>query len=299
MTVTDTVTYRNLKAGQEYRIAGTLMIKGTGRVLEENGVPVTAERTFVAEEASGFVDMKFTFDAENLAGNRVVIFEELYRSNWLVASHKDPEDEGQTIYIPKIQTDAADAGTGDHGADADEEIVIKDTVTYTDLISGKTYKVVGTLMDRETGEAIKDDGKEVTAEEVFRPTETDGAIDVTFRFNGISLGGRTVVAFETLLYNDVEIAVHRDLQDERQSVTLITVGALDGAVREKEKKDRKPSDVSGVSVQAVDAVKTGDTGKILFWGILGLVSLGVLIVLLARRRKGMSHGIQEEEHGKE
>ena len=299
LTVTDTVTYRNLKAGQEYRIAGALMIKETGRALEENGVPVTVERTFVAEESSGFVDMKFTFDAENLAGNRVVIFEELYRGNWLVASHKDPEDEGQTIYIPKIQTDAADAGTGDHAADADEEIVIKDTVTYTDLISGKTYKVVGTLMDRETGEAIKDDGKEVTAEEVFRPTEADGAIDVTFRFNGISLGGRTVVAFETLLYNDVEIAVHRDLQDERQSVTLITVGAVDGAVREKEKKDRKPSDVSGVSVQAVDAVKTGDTGKILFWGILGLVSLGILIVLLARRRKGMSHGIQEAEHGKE
>ncbi|HCT90047.1 MAG TPA: hypothetical protein DF613_01495 [Lachnospiraceae bacterium] len=300
LAVTDRVAYSNLKAGQEYRLKGTLMLKETGEALLENGMPVTAEATFVPEEPEGTMDVKFVFDAENLAGNGVVVFEELYGNDRLVAFHKDIEDEGQTVYIPEIRTNAVDTKTQSHVADAAEEVTVRDTVTYTALIPGKTYKVVGTLMDKETGEAIETDGRAVTAEQIFQPLESDGTIDVIFQFNGMPLGGKTVVAFETLLYDEREVAAHRDIRDEGQSVAILAKGTVKGAstkvkkedestaqAEEKEKKPaRKPSDVSGVSVRSTGAVKTGDTSHFLLWGILWLVSLSMLMFLRIKWKKG-------------
>jgi hypothetical protein len=45
-------------------------------------------------------------------------------------------------------------------------------VTYTGLTPGKEYKLTGTLMDKETGKPVQQDGKDVTAETTFtRPRQ--------------------------------------------------------------------------------------------------------------------------------
>src|SRR5699024_11604348 len=41
-------------------------------------------------------------------------------------------------------------------AKADKEITLVDTVSYKNLQPGKKYNLTGTLMDKETGEPVKD-----------------------------------------------------------------------------------------------------------------------------------------------
>lgn len=55
-----------------------------------------------------------------------------------------------------------------------------DTVTYKNLLPGKEYVMTGTLMDKETGEAVVIDDKKVTAETTFTPETTEGTVDVQF-----------------------------------------------------------------------------------------------------------------------
>ena len=101
---------------------------------------------------------------------------------------------------------------------------------------GKEYTLTGTLMDRETGEAVTDaKGEKVTATTKLTPEEASGKATVTFRFDGSDLAGRTVVAFEELSRHGHEYATHADLSDEGQSVAFpqVTTSARDAADGDK------------------------------------------------------------------
>ena len=72
----------------------------------------------------------------------------------------------------EIGTTALDEASGTHHAKPAKEVTIVDTVSYDGLKKGQEYKLVGKLMDQETGEALKDaDGKEITAETTFQGEE--------------------------------------------------------------------------------------------------------------------------------
>ena len=90
---------------------------------DEKGNPVTAEKTFTAKKVNGTVEMEFTFDSTKLAGADVVVFEELYLNESLIAEHTDITDEDQTIHFPEIGTKAMDQETNSNVAKADEEII--------------------------------------------------------------------------------------------------------------------------------------------------------------------------------
>jgi len=218
VTLKDTVAYSNLVPGKEYTMTGTLMVKETGEALQDNGENVTATATFTAEEADGTVELTFTFNGKDLAGQSVVAFETMTHNGKEVAVHADIDDEGQTVNFPDIHTTAADFETEDHISNADEDVTIIDRVAYTNLLVGKEYTVTGTLMDKETEKPITVDGKEVTASTTFTAEQADGTVDVTFTFDGSALEGKTVVAFESTTYEGKEVAVHADINDEDQTV---------------------------------------------------------------------------------
>ena len=222
--IVDTVAYSNLEVGKEYKVAGTLMDKETGKPVKSGGKKVTAEATFTAKSANGTVDVTFSFDASDLAGHDVVAFETLEHQGREVAVHAEIEDEGQTVSIvpaPEIGTTAVDADDLDHEADADEKVEIRDVVAYKGLTPGRTYVLTGTLMDKATGEPVQSGGKDVTAKATFAPEKADGSVTVTFTFDGSALAGHDVVAFESLGANGVEIATHMDIDDEGQTVKLV------------------------------------------------------------------------------
>lgn len=121
----------------------------------------------------------------------------------------------------EIGTTATDAADGDHKLLASNQAEIVDTVTYKGLKKGLEYELSGTLMDAETGEALKDvTGKEITATAKFTPQSQDGTQDVTFTFDASELGGAKAVVFEKLFVDGTLIGSHEDPTDEGQTVEI-------------------------------------------------------------------------------
>ena len=248
--IVDKVAYRNLVPGEKYTVTGTAIDKTTGETLKDDaGKDVTAKASFKAEKANGTVDVAFVFDGSTLAGKTVVMYENIYYNNKLVGVHADISDEAQIIYVPSVKTAATDTKTETKLTYAEKDIKITDTVEYTNLIPGKTYKVTGTAMDKETGKVIKDaDGKAVTSEAEITPETADGKVDVDFIFDGSNLAGKTIVMFEEIRYEDKLIGVHADIDDEAQTIYVpaIATEALD--------------EVTGIHLSnAGDDVKVKDT----------------------------------------
>lgn len=114
--ITDTVAYENLIPGKEYTLKATLYDKATGEPLSVNDKHVTAELRFTPNSPDGSIDIDLgPFDASELDGHELVVFEELYKqvevggevTDVLVAEHKDINDENQTVTV----TDAPEGGS--------------------------------------------------------------------------------------------------------------------------------------------------------------------------------------------
>ncbi len=234
VTIVDTVAYKNLKVGQTYKLNGVLMDKSTGEPLLVGEQQVTAELEFTPDSPDGTVELTYTLDASAFAGKVVVVFEDLYQGETLVASHADLEDGGQTITFGQPEIGTTATINGEKTAQPAEQITITDTVEYSGLTIGQEYKLVGVLMDKSTGEPLLIGEEQVTSEATFTPAETNGTIDVLFTFDATGLEGKDLVVFEKLFQGETEIASHEDLEDEGQTVTFVetpeigTTATVDG-----------------------------------------------------------------------
>lgn len=99
--IVDTVSYTNLIAGKEYTVKGSLMNKETGKPIKINGKVITAEKTFIAKEANGTVELTFHLDSRELDEKTIVVFEDLYHNGIKITSHADINDKEQSITYPK------------------------------------------------------------------------------------------------------------------------------------------------------------------------------------------------------
>ena len=121
--------------------------------------------------------------------------------------------------IPELGTTATIDGKKEFTTNGD--ITIDDVVSYKHLTAGKEYTIKGVLMDKSTGKQFLVDGKEVCSEVTFTPETADGEVTVSFTFDGSVITKETeIVAFETLYHEGAEIAVHADIEDENQTVTI-------------------------------------------------------------------------------
>lgn len=275
LTITDAVSY-HLIPNKEYKLTGTLMDKESGEPLQIDGKEVTSELTFTPEDAEGIVELSFTLDATALAGKTIVAFESVSYQDKEVAFHTQIDDDPQTIYFPEIKTTAKDGKDGDQEVLAEKETSIIDTVSYKDLVTGLTYRVVGTLMDKETGKEVLIDGKPVISEATFKPENSEGTVEVTFTYDATFLSGHDVVVFEKLYVstgdkdnkNEVELTNHEDINDNGQTVKITDV----------------PKDTPDISTP----VKTGDdTPLLLYAGIAAgaLLLEGIATVIYFRKKK--------------
>lgn len=163
--------------------------------------------------------------------------------------------------IPELKTTATI--NGEKEVTAKGEITIDDVVEYKHLVPGKEYKIVGTLMDKSTGKPFEIDGKPVTSEVTFTPEKSNSKVTVSFTFDASGIKTDTeLVVFETLYRDNVEIAVHADIEDEGQTVTINVP------------TPKKPS-----------TPKTGDDRNYGFWIGLGFIAIGGAISALILKIK--------------
>lgn len=198
------------------------MDKTTGKELLIDSKKITSEVSFTPEEPSGKVIVSFEFDARYIKKDTdIVVFESLYSEDKKLAVHADLEDVGQTVTvkIPKIGTKASIGGKKEFTVNGD--ITIDDVVSYKNLTVGKEYTISGVLMDKSTGKAFLVDGKEVSSEVTFTPETADGEVTVSFTFDGSVITKDTeIVVFEALYRDETKIAVHADIDDKAQTVTI-------------------------------------------------------------------------------
>lgn len=252
-TLTDIVSYKHLIPGKEYVLKGVLMDKSTGKPLVINGEEIRSETVFTPDAPTGEAIVEFVFDSKYIKEDTdIVVFESLYKDGKELAVHADIEDEGQTVKvkIPEIRTQAT--ADGKKEITANGRVKIEDVVSYNNLTPGKEYTVKGVLMDKSTGEPLLVDGEEIRNSFTFKPDAPDGEITVTFVFDASGLtSAAEIVVFEGLYRDDVEIAVHADIEAEGQTVKI--------------------------TPPVLDVPQTGDESNLGFWIGLGAVALGGLI----------------------
>lgn len=214
----DTVSYKGLTPGKKYKMTGLLMDKETKKNILSRGNPITAEVEFVPDSADGTVDVVFEFDATGLGGHDVVAYEHLrnLETNTIIASHEDIEDEDQTVHVNEVKIGTMATVNGSHEVDVPKDgmITLKDKVSFEGLIPNYEYTIKGVLMDKATGEPIKDNGKEVTAEKTFTPGAEKGWTVMEFKFNAKSLKGHDVVVFETVSHEFGKVTEEKDDEDK-------------------------------------------------------------------------------------
>ena len=137
---------------------------------------------------------------------------------------KDNEQEVELTAIndkvPELKTTATVNDKKE--AVAKGEITIKDTVEYKHLVPNTEYVIKGTLMDKSTGKPFMVKGKEVTSTVKFTPDKANGTVEVEFTFDASNIKKSTdLVVFESMYRDNVEIAVHADLKDKGQTVTIV------------------------------------------------------------------------------
>ncbi|MDM8365733.1 VaFE repeat-containing surface-anchored protein [Bacillus thuringiensis] len=97
VTIQDKVAYKDFIVGKTYVVKGKLMDQSTNQPFVVDGKEVTVEHIFTAKEKDGVATVDFTFGASALEGKEVVVFEDVYQNDVLVATHSDIQDKGQTV----------------------------------------------------------------------------------------------------------------------------------------------------------------------------------------------------------
>lgn len=300
-SIVDRVTYEGLEPGVTYTLEAVLMDKTTGEPFCANGQPVAHTLEFTPDDTSGYVNVPLSFDASEIRETReLVVFETLRRNGIEEAAHRDLNDLRQTITVNPIaiKTLAKDSVSGTHEGVPAETVTIIDTVTYQGLTPGFEYRMVALLMNKATGEPMTADGQIVSVEKTFVPEEANGSVDMEITVPGLDLEGVSLVVFESLYHNDVEVALHADLNDEGQTVTygnpdfpLPPTGSYEepeqpGPAEEDAEpgQERGPGSDRGTSVVRPLA-QTGDVLGLAAAGLAAMAVVSGVVLALARKRR--------------
>ena len=215
--IVDSVSYKGAVAGNKYRLQAVLMDKLTGEAaVDGDGQPITGSKDFTASATAGSVDVELTFQGTGMAGGEYVVYEQLYLvkdngSTELWASHEDMDDEDQLVNIPGITTQLVDAATNTQFVKASSSV---------------------NAVDKATGNAYQENGKDVTASKTFKASATSGTETLDFEISSSEAKNKTLVVCESV-YTTVDgkqvlVAQHSDLTDKDQTVEVPdeTVGKL-------------------------------------------------------------------------
>ena len=248
----DTIMLKNIIPDQDYVIVTKLWDKDNNRFVQntsgtdlvfqtnyhspKNGVsideytnsnyPIAETSVSIAIDVSG---------AEDISGKDIVVFEYMYygkTTDEFYAEHTDKNDTDQTVKVVKVGTQAKDEADNDNVIDGTKtKQTIIDTVKYENLIVGETYTVTGKLVIKPTEEELKkadykeqyvtdENGDVVTASVTFVAEKENGEIEVPFTFDASKYAGKKIVVFEDVLYKDITIGTHADINDKEQTIVI-------------------------------------------------------------------------------
>lgn len=273
-TIVDTVKVTGLNKSTQYSAKATLYDATTNAMVTDAQNKILEWKSEFGTDANGDAEFFVTIDnfaASDKAGHVLVVHEDIIdMAGDAVLSHADNEDADQTVTV-SIAGITTILGNKDGGKEVDSSssTVLRDEISYTGLVAGNRYYMVSTLVDKETGETLKDSlgNESVITSTVFNANTTgtnQGSASFTCANMEDELKGKTIVA-----YNDLYRVL--DETKDGETVTSSVKAELVASEHDLENKDQTvivdatidvtpgtPSDVSGLKTVAksVDGKKT-------------------------------------------
>lgn len=231
ITVNDTAIINSLIYGI---VGGIKVITGTN-----DGLPNATIGLFPADTLEFTEDNAYRTVVTDENGQ--FVFENIPRGEYIVREIKAPTNfllnengfdvsvttDGEKIDLTIENTPDYQIGTTASAAGEKEifatgsTISIDDIVSYRNLLVGHEYTIKGVMMDKNTGEPFLVNGETVEREVTFTAETSDGEVEVTFTFDASGIKENTaLVVFENLYEGETELAVHADIEDENQTVTV-------------------------------------------------------------------------------
>ena len=100
MSIIDTIKYEGVQYGMTHTIKTYLVDKSTGKtVKDDNGNDIVTTTEWEPEATQGSIDVEIPVTGKKLAGRTLVVFEEIYLGDAMIACHKDINDANQTIKV--------------------------------------------------------------------------------------------------------------------------------------------------------------------------------------------------------
>lgn len=100
MSIIDTIKYEGVQYGMTHTIKSYLVDKTTGKIVQDdNGNDIVKTTEWEPEATQGSIDVEIPVTGKKLAGRTLVVFEEIYLGDAMIACHKDINDANQTIKI--------------------------------------------------------------------------------------------------------------------------------------------------------------------------------------------------------
>lgn len=100
MSIIDTIKYEGVQYGMTHTIKTYLVDKSTGKtVKDDNGNDIVKTTEWEPEATQGSIYIEIPVTGKKLAGRTLVVFEEIYLGDAMIACHKDINDANQTIKV--------------------------------------------------------------------------------------------------------------------------------------------------------------------------------------------------------
>lgn len=266
-SIKDTVSYTNVLSNTGYHILGYLVdLDDANKVIAKKSVKFNSKTTTTKSYVNGTVEVPFTFDASNLAGHRLVVYEYLYYSqanvSWgsikvgesfheltedndsaaykrLIAIHKNDEDEKQNVYVVKVGTTASNNTDNIKLVLADTNANIIDSVHCQNLIQGQGYRLCGYLIDKDTNIVVRKITKTFTASSNTTFTNmsvvkannsytiVDGYVNLNFNLNASDYENKNLVVYEYLYMSTATIDWSSIIERQTNASVLDSINSKD------------------------------------------------------------------------
>lgn len=263
VTVTDVVTLRNMTPAEKYVLKTEVASANTGKVLNQ----IEPVYTQVAADNDGDIkaEVQLNLNTNAFKGQTLVIYQTLYdaKEKEIIEQHTSNTDPNQMLYVADVDTVA----TGENGRtkrihpdlveneevtsstvngqmvvvstkDYTYETTIMDRVYYSNLVPGNEYKITTEVVTKKGGSIVG------STSQNYMPTSANGSFTAYIDLDVTDVLGDELVVYETItdLYSNQVVAVHKDLDDEDQTVKILASATEDPDEDSDEDPDEDPNE---------------------------------------------------------
>ena len=217
--ISTTLQYENLIPEQKYTLTGTVYSQSAKKAVSKE-----FSQSFTPDAASGSVELQMEFAADS-AGQKFYVINRLQSGDTVLAAFDGEKDPSRYLSYPAISGTASVGDTNAKELQAGTESVIVSTVRYSGLQTGEAYTITGTLLNRETGEPLTENGHPITASASVTPRTEEGTVSLQFKLDTSKLAGCTVVVAAELKKGELLLASEDATDNVLQSVSIIAITA--------------------------------------------------------------------------